>query len=92
MQIKPVILSTISLLILACLCNPLSQITSNPEPATPSSNEGATSDLASVINNEHFTIVQLHPVGSTLESLLPIFAEAAIAQGRKPFVEWDAEW
>jgi hypothetical protein len=92
MRMKPVILTAISLLALACLCTPLSQIATDSEPAPTSSGSGATSDLASVISNEHFTLVQLHPVGGELDSLLPLYAEAALAQGRKPFVEWDAEW
>jgi len=89
---KPVLLAAISSLALACLCNPLSFIPKDSEPEPLPSDGGATSELASVIENEHFTLIQLHPVGSRLGSLLPLYAEAAIAQGRKPFVEWDAEW
>ena len=84
MRMKPALLASISLLALACICNPLSQIATDTGTA-PSSDDGANSDLVSVIENEHFTIIQLHAVGISLESLLPLYAEAAIAQGRKPF-------
>jgi len=89
---KPVLLAAGSSLALACLCDPRSLIPKDSEPEPLPSDGGATSELASVIENEHFTLIQLHPVGSRLGSLLPLYAEAAIAQGRKPFVEWDAEW
>jgi len=89
MRMKPVLLSAISFLILACLCNPLSLLPSDTEP---NPDTDANPPAASAIENDHFTIVQLLPANGDLESLLQQHAQTAIAQGRNPFVEWDAEW
>jgi hypothetical protein len=88
-HIKPAFLTSISFLILACLCNPLSLLPSETEPVPDTD---ADPPKVSIIENDSFTIVQLLPANGDLEALLQEHAQLAIAQGRKPFVEWDAEW
>ena len=89
MRTKPVLLAAISFLALACICNPLSLLPSDSESAPETDTDPPA---ASIIENDSFTIVQLLPANGELESLLQEHAQLAIAQGRNPFVEWDAEW
>jgi len=73
-------------ILMACTCSLPSVL-----PPQPTSTAGApTSDAG--IRSTGFVVVRLVPNGGDLSTQLSAEVQKAAAQGRKPFVEWDAEW
>lgn len=73
-------------ILMACTCSVPSILPTQPAPEAggPASDGGSAST--------GFVTVRLSPNQGDMMTQLRAEAQKAAAQGRKPFVEWDAEW